>query len=103
MKVLKLGNPLGYTIQAECTGRGNGGGGCGALLEVCKDDMRYYPGVPGDSWGSRDPAVMFKCCECGVCTDVVSKDWPPHARTKLQKWSKRWQDAEPGEEEDEAK
>lgn len=94
MKVLKLGRPQnGYTIEHECTGAMNGGGGCGAVLQVEYDDMRYYPGVPGDSWGSRDPQVMFRCCECGVVTSIPSKLWPPRVQ-KLLPFTNKWRDGE---------
>lgn len=40
MKVLKPGREqTGWAREAECTGHGNGGGGCGALLLVERDDV----------------------------------------------------------------
>ena len=47
MKILKVG--LGWGIEQICTGKGNGGGGCGATLQVEKDDIYmkskvYYDG-----------------------------------------------------------
>lgn len=100
MKVLKLGRPQnGYAVEVTCTGHGNGGGGCGALLLVDQDDLRLYPGVPGESWGSRDPAVMFRCCECGVLTDLSSKEEPPSTVTaQLKKATARWRNAKLGSE-----
>lgn len=59
MKVLREGRS--WIIEHECTGWNNGGKGCGALLGVSREDLYYYPGVPGDNWGSRESAVMFKC------------------------------------------
>lgn len=95
MKVLKPGREQnGYSIEQTCTGNGNGGGGCGAVLLVEQSDMRYYPGVPGDTWGSRDPAVMFRCCACGVVTDMASKHWPP-SPVKLPRFSTAWRDGLP--------
>ena len=34
MKVLQEGNPNGWEIEQECTGKGNGDGGCKARLLV---------------------------------------------------------------------
>lgn len=77
MKVLEPGKfGENWTIQHRCTGWGNGGGGCEALLEIEKSDLRYFRGVPGDSWGSRDPAVTFKCPCCSTLTDLGLNDWP---------------------------
>jgi hypothetical protein len=95
MKVLKPGRPqTEYSVEQTCTGDGNGGGGCGAVLLVEYPDMRYLPGVPGDTWGSRDPAVMFRCCSCGVVTDMAKKDWP-HSPAKLPRFSNAWRDGQP--------
>lgn len=81
MKVLETGTKgLNWTMKHRCTGWGNGGGGCEALLEVEKSDLRYFKGVPGDSWGSRDPAVTFKCPCCSTLTDLGMNDWPKDYR-----------------------
>ena len=37
MKVLEEGKK--WSIQERCTGIGNGGGGCNALLEIEKEDI----------------------------------------------------------------
>ncbi|ARK07537.1 hypothetical protein LAV_00162 [Sphingobium phage Lacusarx] len=86
MKIITPGrDQQGYSVEHKCSGHGNGGGGCGAVLLVELADMRYFPGVPGSSWGSRDPAVMFRCCQCNVLTDLPVTKWPinhqrlPHA------------------------
>lgn len=89
MKVLEAGK-FGlntWTGKYRCTG--DYGGGCQALLEVDKEDLRWYPGVPGDSWGSRDPAVCFKCPICSKVSDVPRKDWPGGA-SSLRKWTSEW-------------
>lgn len=40
MKVLRPGRKQkGWSTEAECTGLGNGGGGCGAKLLVEEDDV----------------------------------------------------------------
>ncbi len=95
MKILESGKVgENWNIQHRCTGAGNRGDGCEALLELELDDLRYFPGVPGDSWGSRDPAVSFKCPCCGKLTDLKSKDWPVGAHN-LNRWTKEWQKSNP--------
>lgn len=89
MKVLREGRS--WIIEHDCTGWGNGGKGCGALLGISREDLYYYNGVPGDSWGSKDPAVMFKCPCCGQVTDLGRNDWPRSLDT-LKTWSKEWMD-----------
>lgn len=95
MKILEPGR-VGKTwsIQHRCTGWGNYGDGCEALLELELDDLRYFPSVPGDSWGSREAAVSFKCLCCGQLTDLGLNDWPTGHQT-LKPWSKAWQEAKP--------
>lgn len=93
MKVLESGK-FGlntWTGKYRCTG--DYGGGCQALLEVDKEDLRWYPGVPGDSWGSRDPAVCFKCPICSKVSDVPRNDWPGGA-SSLKKWTSTWYKSE---------
>ena len=60
----------------RCTGAGNGGGGCNAVLQVDESDLRYWPGNSSDSWGGSESAVMFKCVCCGAVTDIPIADWP---------------------------
>lgn len=72
MKVIKPGNGLkGWSKKLKCTGVGNNGYGCQALLLVeqqdlfrtashCRDETDYY--------------ITFKCPECGTLTDVAPKD-----------------------------
>jgi hypothetical protein len=81
MKVLETGTKgLNWTMKHRCTGWGNSGNGCEALLEIEKSDLRYFRGVDGDSWGSRDPAVTFKCPCCSTLTDLGTNDWPKDYR-----------------------
>lgn len=90
MKVLEAGNFGSKTWTGKYHCKGDYGGGCQALLEVEKDDLRWYPGVPGDSWGSRDAAVCFKCPICAKVTDIPVKDWPGDAVRSLKKWTNNW-------------
>ncbi len=69
MKVLKKGRPQkGWSKEYVCTGRGNGGGGCGARLLVSEDDL--YHTHHYDYGGGHDVYVTFTCPCCGVETDV---------------------------------
>ena len=69
MKVIKRGKKQkGWAVEFECTGDGNGDGGCGAILLVEEGDLyltsrSYYD-------GSRDTFTTFTCSCCGVQTDV---------------------------------
>jgi hypothetical protein len=77
MKLIKKGRPQkGWAKEYACSGDGNGGGGCGAVLLVEKTDLfrtgrHYYD-------GSSDCFVTFACSACGVLTDV--KDYPGSTR-----------------------
>lgn len=86
MKILSPGSAqTGWTVETKCTGKGNGNGGCGALLLIeigdvfetqsqCRDETDYY--------------VTFRCEGCGVLTDL--DDVPRHvqaaARAQREKW-----------------
>lgn len=89
MKVLKAGNFGSEKWSGKYHCKGDYGGGCQALLQVDKEDLRWYPGVSGDSWGSRDPAVCFKCPICAKVTDIPKKDWPGDAHN-LTAWNHSW-------------
>lgn len=88
MKVRKPGRQqTGYSVEALCSGKGNGGGGCGAKLLVEQPDMRYFSGT--DYPIDRPAAVTFRCCSCGVLTDLDHKDWPPSA-SSLPNFTTAW-------------
>lgn len=68
MKIIKPGRPQeGYAIEQTCTGRGNGGGGCSAVLLVEAADLYVTQSHCSDE---TDSFVTFKCAACGVLTDV---------------------------------
>jgi hypothetical protein len=69
MKVLKKGRPQkGWSGEFDCTGKGNGGGGCGAKLLVEFGDL--YHTYHYDYDGGHDVYVTFSCAACGVETDI---------------------------------
>jgi len=83
MKVIKKGREQrGWAKEFECTGNGNGGGGCGAILLVEEADL--YKTHQYDYGGGHDVYITFRCCECGVQTDVkgvpgnVTSNIPDH-------------------------
>lgn len=76
MKVLKKGRPQkGWSAEIKCTGAGNDGGGCGAKLLVEQADLyKTYTHCRDET----DEHVTFKCCECGVETDLSRSQCPPY-------------------------
>jgi len=74
MKVIKPGNTMGgdWVAKTICTGKGNGGHGCGAELEVSRSDLfRTYNSCMG-----RDEThfITFMCPCCGEFTDIYDTD-----------------------------
>ena len=69
MRVLKKGRTQsGWSKECICTGKGNGGGGCGALLLVSSSDL--YQTASHSYDGSSEYYTTFSCCNCGVETDI---------------------------------
>lgn len=90
MKVLKKGKI--WTVQRYCTGWGNGDNGCEALLEIEKDDLRFFE-KQEYPWVIKEAAVSFKCPCCGKVTDLGREAWPD-GYEKLNPWTQAWADAE---------
>lgn len=65
MKVIKPGREQhGWVNELTCTGNGNGGGGCDAVLLVEEDDVyQTYD-------GSTDYYLTFRCPQCNAQTDI---------------------------------
>lgn len=78
MKVLEKGE--GWNIEARCTGKGNGDGGCNAKLLVEKDDI--YVTTRTDYVGDTDYFYTFCCPQCRVETDIEEKKIPYSVKTK---------------------
>lgn len=72
MKILKPGREQkGWAKELKCTGAGNDGGGCGALLLVEEADIFQ---TSSSALHETDYYITFKCAACGVFTDI--KDPP---------------------------
>ncbi len=71
MKVLQKGREQkGWSTECLCTGKGNGGGGCGAKLLVEQPDLYITASHHYD--GSSERYTTFQCPECGVESDIDS-------------------------------
>lgn len=76
MKIVKEGRPQkGWAKEYTCTGVGNRGGGCGAVLLIELADLFRTELC---SMGEVDLFVTFACSSCGVLTDI--KGAPVNAR-----------------------
>lgn len=75
MKVLKKGNPqkMGWREEYVCTGGGNGGEGCEAVLLVEQGDL--FKTYSYDREG-QTTYITFLCPECGSRTDIYCTDYP---------------------------
>ena len=74
MKVLTPGRKQrGWAKEYDCTGAGNGGGGCGARLLVEHADLYH---TYSHARNETDTYVTFKCGACGVETDVSNYRGP---------------------------
>ena len=69
MEIIKPGNPQkGWTKEFACTGDGNGGGGCGAILRISVGDLFHTYRHCRDE---TDIYTTFCCIQCGVETDIT--------------------------------
>lgn len=85
MEVIKPGRAQrGWAQEFECTGKGNGNGGCGATLLVEEVDLFY---TMSQHQGEKDFYVTFKCCACGVLTDI---DAPSHLNERTLPSKEEW-------------
>lgn len=65
MKVLEKGNGIGWIATISCTGKGISNYGCGALLEIDKDDLFM---VYGGDYTESIPYAAIICPECKAQT-----------------------------------
>ena len=89
MKVLEPGKTSKkWSLQHRCTGWNSGVEGCGALLELETNDLRYHPGY-SDEKSDFSATVSFKCVCCNTVTNLGLNDWPKDYR-HLKKWTVDW-------------
>ena len=70
MKIITPGRlQKGWSHEFTCTGSGNGGGGCGAVLLVEQEDLYMTYSHCRDE---TDSYTTFTCSACGVETDIKS-------------------------------
>jgi len=91
MKILKKGT--NWTAKMSCTGKGNGDGGCGAELEVERDDLFLTHSHARDETTTY---VTVKCPQCKTLTDLGSQynnygDLPSRIRMGLPD-QKAWEE-----------
>lgn len=78
MRILAHGRPQkGWSEEFVCTGKGNGGGGCGAKLLVEQADVFRTCSTHRDE---TDHFNTFRCPECGVKTDIGQVPFTPAGR-----------------------
>ena len=81
MKVITPGRPqVGWSIETNCSGKGNGGGGCNARLLVEQPDLYR---TSRQSYGDSHPEYFstFQCPECSVETDIPNE--PSHVMAAM--------------------
>lgn len=70
MKIIRPGREqVGWAKKFSCTGKGNGVGGCNALLLVEQADV--FLTHKYDYGGGHDTFQTFRC-PCGVLTDFTN-------------------------------
>lgn len=78
MEVTKPGRvQRGPSKKFKCTGAGNSGGGCGAVLLVSEYDL-YTTG--STCLGETDYYKTFCCMQCGTETDVEDYSLTPRGK-----------------------
>lgn len=94
MRIVKKGVAKEWSVTTTCTGKGNGGVGCGATLLVGYSDLFTTASHAYD--GSSEYYTTFKCPQCLALTDIHPRpprssslpDQIQHAADKLKKTAK---------------
>jgi rRNA maturation protein Nop10 len=98
MKVIKPGKieNILWTKEEKCTGKGNTGKGCGAVLLLEEGDLYHTYSHCRDE---TDTYTTFTCPQCGTKTDIKYPGVKVHLDEKT--W-KAWQEKKKEEEFQEA-
>ena len=80
MQILEKGP--GWSIEARCTGNGNGDGGCESRLLILENDLFITKSYCYD--GSHDEYVTFRCPVCEKYTDLDDTKVPSQVRLHLK-------------------
>ena len=84
MKVIEKGRAQkGWSKEYNCTGAGNGGGGCNALLLVEFGDIYK---TFRHCYDETDTFYTFQCVSCGVETDIKDYSGPKDGLTNKKTW-----------------
>lgn len=87
MKVITPGREQkGWSEEFYCTGEGNSGGGCGAKLLIEQGDLFR---TRSSHMGETEEFITFKCCECGVLTDI-ERDFPSYILSSIHIDQNAW-------------
>jgi len=79
MEIVQTGKTMGgcWEAEIECSGAGNGGSGCEAILKVSETDLyQTYKSCMGrdETW-----CATFMCPCCGTETDIANTDGYRHS------------------------
>jgi len=98
MKVLEKGRAQrGWSLKQTCSGKGNGGGGCGAKLLVEESDLYE---TQSHALHETDYYTTYTCPCCGVLSDVPDSLVPSTLQRSLPYKSprnakKEWEESHP--------
>jgi len=85
MKIIKKGKfEKTWTKRYKCTGKGHGGGGCRAVLELTSDDLFL------DYEYADSITIHFECPQCTSVTKIPTNDVPDKFREMIPRDYKDW-------------
>jgi hypothetical protein len=89
MRVIKRGSgQTGWAKEKKCTGKGNGDGGCGAVLLVEEGDLFV---TESHCHIETTRYITFKCAECGILTDFDNDHEVPDRLWRNLPMRKDWE------------
>lgn len=77
MDILTPGKePKKWVLEVVCSGWGHSAEGCGAVLRVHQEDLYQTDSPSNGLFVDFDTYITFRCCSCGVETDLTDNDKP---------------------------